>query len=405
MAQAQEVKGITRRRFLKLAGAGVAAVGSGGGLTQAQANTLVVPEKVKGMPAAMPMNHAIEVINPDILALQAQQVMTPGAYAYIAHGAGDEWTLNENRRAFNDFPIRAHRLAGVAADAIDLRTELLGHPLSAPIVVAPMGAHLFAHPEGEVATASGAALADTLYQSSGASTRTLEDIAKATRGAKWFQLYFNADIGVTKELLQRAKAAGYTAIIITADALGPGASDSFQLLGNPYPPGLVFANHDPKQGGRGNFLAQKIDLTPSDIGFVKAVTGLPVIVKGLLRGEDADVCIRAGADAIQVSNHGGRPIDGVPAAISALPEVVHVEAGRVPIIFDSGIRRGIDVLRALALGANAVAVGRPVLYGLALGGPKGVQSVLQQLRHELTTAMLLAGVKSVKQLDTSYLQL
>jgi len=175
-------------------------------------------------------------------------------------------------------------------------------------------------------------------------------------------------------------------------------------MGSPFPPGLVFANHDPKQGGRGQFLNQKIDLTPADIAWVKSITGLPVIVKGLLRGVDADLCIRAGADAIQVSNHGGRAIDGVPASITVLAEVVKHVNGRVPVIFDSGIRRGIDVLRALALGATAIAVGRPVLYGLALGGPKGVQSVLQQLRHELSAAMLLAGASSVRQLGASYLR-
>lgn len=391
-----------RRRFLKMLGAG-SVLGVSGGVALADCVTPWA-EHVTGLAAPMPPNQALEVINPTLLEMRAEQAMTPGAFAYIAHGAGDEWTLRENRRAFDDFKIMPHRLAGIAAQQIDLRTELLGHSLSAPIVIAPMGVHQFVHPEGEVATVAGAALADTLYQSSGASTRTLEEIAQASSGPKWFQLYFNADLAVTQSLLQRAKAAGYSAIIITADALGPGASDRFQWMGSPFPPGLVFANHDPKQGGRGQFLNQKIDLTPADIAWVKSITGLPVIVKGLLRGVDADLCIRAGADAIQVSNHGGLAIDGVPAAITVLAEVVKHVDGRVPVIFDSGIRRGIDVLRALALGATAVAVGRPILYGLALGGPKGVQSVLQQLRHELSAAMLLAGASSVKQLDASYLQ-
>ncbi|WP_259272520.1 alpha-hydroxy-acid oxidizing protein, partial [Klebsiella pneumoniae] len=167
---------------------------------------------------------------------------------------------------------------------------------------------MFVHPEGEVIAAAGAENSGALYESSGASNRPLEDIAKANKGAKWFQLYFNADTGVTKSLLERAKAAGYSAIIITADALGPG------------------------------------------IEFVKKITGLPVILKGILRGDDAETAIQAGADAIQVSNHGGRQIDGVPAAISQLQEVASRVGHKVPIIFDSGIRRGIDIVRALSLG-------------------------------------------------------
>ena len=328
--------------------------------------------------------------------------MTPGAYAFISGAAGDEWTLQENRRAFNDFPVRTHRLKGVSAKDVDLGTQLLGHKLAYPILVAPMGAHLFAHPQGEVATAAGAAAAGAIYQSSGASYQPLEAIAKASAGPKWFQLYFNTDVGVTRSLLERAKAAGYSAIIITADALGPGMSDGFKLLGAPFPPGMTFGNHDPSQGGKGDFFSQKVKLTPDDIGFVKSVTGLPVIVKGLMRGVDADTAIRAGASAIQVSNHGGRQIDGVPGAITVLPEVVKAVKGRVPVIFDSGIRRGIDVMRALSLGAQAVAVGRPVMYGLALGGPSGVQSVIESLRDELKSAMLLAGARSLKQLDSSY---
>ena len=220
-----------------------------------------------------------------------------------------------------------------------------------------------------------------------------------------FQLYFNADVGVTRSLLQRARHAGYSAIIITADALGPGQSDEFIRLGRPFPPGFSFGNHDPRYGGSGNFSNQKIDLTPDDIGFVRSATGLPVIVKGIMRGSDADMAIKAGASAIQVSNHGGRQIDGVPGAISVLPEIVTTVDGRVPVIFDSGIRRGIDVFRALALGARAVAVGRPVLYGLAVGGATGAQSVIEHLRDELRIAMLLAGAKTVSQLSRDYLRI
>jgi lactate oxidase len=390
----------SRRSLIQAAGSGLILTAMGGfpvGVASAQTSN--------NTSAPVAASKKLDIISFDQLEQEAKAVMTPGAYAFIAGGSGDEWTLHENRRAFNDYPILTHRLAGIAAKDVDLRVDLLGHKLPYPIIVAPMGAHTFAHQEGEVATAAGAGAAGTLYESSGASAKPLEDIAKATDGPKWFQLYFNADIGVTRNLLQRARAAGYSAIIITADALGPAQSDGFIRLGRPFPPNFSFGNHDPRYGGSGNFLNQKVDLTPDDIGFVRSITGLPVIVKGILRAADADTAIKAGAAAIQVSNHGGRQIDGVPASISILRDVVEVVNGRVPVIFDSGIRRGIDVFRAMALGAQAVAIGRPVLYALATGGSPGVQSVIEHLRDELSLAMLLAGAKSVKSLSPQYLRI
>lgn len=179
--------------------------------------------------------------------------------------------------------------------------------------------------------------------------------------------------------------------------------DRFLEMGVPFRKDMNFGNHDPARGGSGNFFAQKAALTPEDIKMIKDETGLPVIVKGILRAEDVDPIIAAGADAIQVSNHGGRQIDGVPAAISALPLVAKAVNGRVPVIMDSGIRRGIDVIRALAMGATCVAVGRPVLYGLGIGGAEGVKSVLDALAAELRSDMLLIGAKSVADLDSTYI--
>ena len=386
---------LSRRSLIQDTGAGLAVA-----LLASTANAQTAS------PASAAVNKSINIVNFDLLQEDAKKVMSPGAYAFVADAAGDEWTLHENRRAFNDFPIRTHRLAGIGAKDIDLSVDLLGQKLPYPIVVAPMGAHGFVYPDAEVATAAGTEAAGTLYQSSGASNKPLEQIAKATSGAKWFQLYFNADVGVTRSLLERARDAGYSAIVITADALGPGQSDEFIRLGRPFPPGLTFGNHDPRYGGSGNFLNQKIDLTPDDIGFVRSVTGLPVIVKGIMRGHpDADTAIKAGAAAIQVSNHGGRQLDGVPASISVLREVVQAVDGRVPVLFDSGIRRGIDVFRALSLGAQAVAVGRPVLYGLAVGGSSGVRSVIEHLRDELRLTTLLAGAKNLKNLSPEYLRI
>lgn len=181
--------------------------------------------------------------------------------------------------------------------------------------------------------------------------------------------------------------------------------EDFKAMGSLFRPDANFANHDPKKGGFGNFFDQKTSLTPENIQFIKRFTGLPVIVKGILRPDDADRFIRAGADAIQVSNHGGRQIDGVPASITALPPIVKVVNNRVPIILDGGIRRGIDIVRAIAMGADAVAVGRPMMYGLGLGSAQGVQSVIEHLSNDLKSTMLLAGAAKLSDLNSSYIDI
>ena len=341
---------------------------------------------------------AIPIVSLDDVQAQAKLVLSPASYTFVANGAGDQWTLEENRRAFKDYPILTHRLRGVQAAAIALETQLLGHTMPSPLIVMPMGLHLMVHRAAEAATASGAGRAGVLYTASGASNLPLEQIAKATSGPKWFQVYFNGDAGITHDILLRARDAGYSAIVLTADAIGPGTSDAFVAMGNPFPPGMTFGNNDPRYGGRGSFLSQNTALKMDDIGMIRQLTGLPVVVKGIMRPLDATDAIAAGAAAIQVSNHGGRQIDGVPASISMLQDVVDAVQGRVPVIFDGGIRRGIDVFRALALGATAVGVGRPVLFGAALGGAGGVKSVLDHLTAELHTAMLLGGVQTTREI-------
>ncbi len=370
---------LSRRNFIQNAVLGISAAGLSAAPALAKnisSSTAHIISKTSGH-ADTSTSKSLHIISLDRLEASAKDVMTEAAYAYIAHGAGDEWTYHENRRAFSDYPLLPHRLSGVAAHSIDIRTDLLGHHLEHPLLIAPMGAHMFVHPEGEVIAAAGAEKAGALYESSGASNRSLEDIAKA---------------------------AGYSAIIITADALGPGTSDAFLSMSSPFPAGATFGNHDPRYGGKGDFFNQKVELTPADIEFVKKITGLPVIVKGILRGEDAVVAIDAGADAIQVSNHGGRQIDGVPSAISQLQEVAARVGHKVPVIFDSGIRRGIDVVRAISLGATAVAVGRPVLYGIAVGGVGGVAGVIEHLKTELRTAMLLSGARTLKDLAQGFIR-
>ena len=194
--------------------------------------------------------------------------------------AGDGVTYRENRRAFNDYPIMPRRLQGISAEAIDLRTKLLEHDLPFPMITCPMGGHGMFHVNAEVATAGGTGTAGTLYVSSGAAHKPMEDIAKATPGPKWFQIYMNRDMEINRWLVQRARAAGFSAIVLTADALGPNPADEYVRLGSFEPPGLTQGNHDPALGGRGTFRDFKRDLSFSDIGFLREASGLPVIVKG-----------------------------------------------------------------------------------------------------------------------------
>src|SRR5262245_46112293 len=249
-------------------------------------------------------------------------------------------------------------------------------------------------------------MAGTLYVLSEVATRKMEDIAQATPGPKWFQIYMNKDPEINRWLVQRAKAAGFSALVLTADALGAGLSDDFIRLGRPFPSELrVVGNHDPAQGGRGDVWDMKLDLSYRDIEFLRQASDLPVVVKGLLRVEDIQESVARGAAAIWVSNHGGRQLDGVPATISVLRPAVDAVQGRVPIILDSGIRRGIDVFKALALGASAVAIGRPVLWGMTVGGAPGINSVYAHLAGELRSAMVLSGVAKVAEIDRKYVVL
>jgi len=210
------------------------------------------------------------------------------------------------------------------------------------------------------------------------------------------------DMEINRWLVQRARAAGFSAIVLTADALGPGQSDEFIWLGRPRPPELRAGNHDPALGGRADFSDKKWDISFDDIGFLHEASGLPVVVKGLLRVEDVRQSLAAGAAGIWVSNHGGRQIDGVPASVSMLRPAVDAVEGRVPVILDSGIRRGIDVFKALALGATAVAVGRPILWGLTVGGAAGVKSVYAHLAGEMKSAMMLSGVAKAGNITREY---
>jgi lactate oxidase len=229
----------------------------------------------------------------------------------------------------------------VGKNAPDLRTTLLGHELSLPIITAPMGAHGLAHVSAEEGTAKGTGEAGTLMTVSTAANKTIEDIAAATKGPKWFQLYLHDDRGPSRELLQRAKSAGYSAVVFTIDAFAPGSSDETTRLGFSFPPDLPLVNSETP------FF--KKSLSWDDVTFIQQTTDLPLISKGVLSADLARRVLERGAAAIQVSNHGGRQLDGVPAALTALPAVVEAVRGRVPVIMNSGIHRGSDVFKALAL--------------------------------------------------------
>jgi L-lactate oxidase len=348
-------------------------------------------------------SRALSLISLERLEQEVKAGWSEGQVAW-AGPKGDGWTYAENRRAFNDFPIVPRRLQGLGEKLPEVRTRLLDHELTLPIIASPIGSQGIINSDAELVTAEGTGLTGTLYVASGASTKPMEAIANVTPGPKWFQIYLNKDEGINRWLVQRAKAAGFSAIVLTADAVGPGVSDEFIRLGRPRPAHLTFGNHDPALGGRGDVLNQKLGLSFSDISFLKGISGLPVIVKGIQHAEDVAECLVAGAAAVWVSNHGGRQLDGVPATISVLREICDAVSGRVPVILDSGVRRGIDVIRWLALGATTVAIGRPLLWGSAAGGAFGVKSVFDHLRHEIQWAMVLTGVSRISDLERTHVR-
>lgn len=326
----------------------------------------------------------------------AQPRIEPAAWDYYRSGSDDEVTLRANRAAFERIRLRPRVLVDVSR--CDMRTTVLGTPVSMPILIAPTAFHGLAHPEGECATARGAGRAETLMVASTSSTRSLEEIAQAARGPLWFQLYIH-DRRSTEELVGRAADAGYRALVVTVDSPRWGYKEAAIRSGFRLPPHLKkgnFAGGDPAD--------VDATLTWESLDWLRARTHLPIVLKGVLTGEDAALAMEHGVGGIVVSNHGGRQLDGVAASIEALPEVVAAVRGRCEVYVDSGIRRGTDVLKALALGARAVLVGRPSLWGLAVDGADGVTAVLALLRDELERAMALAGRPTIASIDHSLVQ-
>lgn len=320
----------------------------------------------------------------------AQARMVPGAWDYYQSGSDDEVTLRANRAAFERIRLRPRVLVDVSA--CDLRTAVLGTPVNLPIMIAPSAFHGLAHPEGECATARGAGKAGAVLIVSTSSTRSIEDIAAAASGPLWFQLYV-FDRGGAERLVARATAAGCQALVLTVDAPRWGHKERSIRSGFRVPAKANFT--------AGEASKDTIPLSWEVVSWLKSLTSLPLILKGIFTAEDALLAVEYGADAIVVSNHGGRQLDGVAASIEVLPEVVEAVAERCEVYVDGGIRRGTDVLKALALGARAVLIGRPALWGLAVGGAEGVAHVLELLRSELELAMALSGRTSLAGIDRS----
>jgi 4-hydroxymandelate oxidase len=334
----------------------------------------------------------------------ARERLHLAVWDYYSAGADDEVTLRENRAAFERIHLRPRALAAVGQ--IDLRTKLLGAEIAMPICVAPTAMHGAAYEAGECATAQAAGALQALMVASTESTRMLEEIAQAASGPLWFQLYFSQRTHARAEwLVRRAEAAGYRALVVTVDSPRWGRKERHIRSERTFdwPPSGNFADAPEAAGDDGD--NDKGDdgaaITWADIAWLQALTPLPLILKGILTAEDAARAVAQGVAGIVVSNHGGRQLDGVQATIDALPEVVATVAGRCEVYLDGGVRRGTDALKALALGARAVFVGRPVLWGLAVDGAAGAQHTLELLRDELALAMALAGRPTLASIDAT----
>lgn len=348
----------------------------------------------------------ITIIDSEDLEAAAEKVIPHGGFDYIRGGAGQEITMFRNTSAFNDAAIYPRVLKGV--DNPDLKTSILGIKISLPVIMAPCAAHGLAHVSAEKGTARGVAEAGTIMSISNYATTPIDEISDAGQGApQWFQLYMSKDDGFNKDIVERAEDLGMSAIIFTVDAPVGGNREADARNNFVFP--LPMPNMEKTSGnGKGQsikaiFAEAQNKLTIQDIKKVKSYTDLPVIVKGIQHPDDAEAAMGEGAAAIWVSNHGGRQLDGGPASFDVLNDIAQKIDKRVPVIFDSGIRRGQHIFKALANGADIVAIGRPALYGLALGGWKGVNSVFDYLKKDLSMVMYLAGTQNIEQIKQSVL--
>ncbi|KAI0498713.1 hypothetical protein KFK09_019603 [Dendrobium nobile] len=353
----------------------------------------------------------MEITNVSEYEAAAKEKLPKMIFDYYATGADDQWTLKENREAFSRILFRPRILIDVSR--IDLTTAVLGHKISMPIMLAPSAMHKMAHPEGENATARAASAAGTIMTLSTFATSSFEEVSSTGPGTRFFQLYVLKDRNVVAQLVRRAERANFKAVVLTADTPVLGHREADVKNRFVLPPSLIFKNFEgldlgkmekTNDSGIASYFANQIDrsLSWKDVKWLQTITSLPILVKGLLTQEDARLAIQNGAAGIIVSNHGARQLDFVPATITALEEVVKAVEGRVPVFLDSGIRRGTDVFKALALGASGVFVGRPVVFSLAVDGEAGVRKMLQMLRDEFELSMALSGCTSLKQITRSH---
>ena len=347
------------------------------------------------------VSEQIEAINLFELETKARELLPQTAYDYYASGANDEITLRENRAAYERMTLLPRMLVDVSER--HMGTTALGEPVSMPILIAPTAFQGLAHPGGEVATVKAAGATKTLMILSTLSTFSIEEVMAVATGPVWFQLYLFKDRAISASLVKRAEVAGCKAIVFTVDAPLRGRRERDVRNQFKLPDDLLIRNLLP--GGLQEFpggtvgseaathIASLFDtaLAWKDIEWLAGVTTLPVLVKGILRSDDALLAVKHGASGVIVSNHGARQLDTTPATISVLPEIVDAVGGKVEVYVDGGIRRGTDVLKAIACGARAVLIGRPVLWGLASGAEAGVKYVLEMLRQEFDLAMALCG--------------
>jgi len=323
----------------------------------------------------------------------ARTRISHGVWERISGGAADEITLRWNREAYDHIRLKPRILVDVSK--LDTRVNLFGQELPFPILLAPTGGQRFIHPDGELTAARGAASANAIYVISSSASMRVEDIARGAAGPVWFQLYVQKDRGFTRDLVQRAEDSGCRALCVTVDSPTFGARNR-EDRARPELPERELPNLQGK-----DYLDPS--LTWKDIDWLRSFARRPVLLKGVLNPDDALTAVKAGVAGIIVSNHGARNLDTVPATIDALPLVAERVAGQVPILVDGGVRRGTDVVKALALGATAVQIGRPYLWGLGLAGAEGVARVVKILRREFEMAMALTGRPSIASIDRSVL--
>jgi 4-hydroxymandelate oxidase len=369
------------------------------------ANAICLPEPVRV--AEISKMSTESLINVADYARAAERVLERGAFDYYAGGALDEITLRENTAGWGRLKLYYRVLAGVGNR--ELTTSVLGRKISMPVVVAPTAFHKLACREGEIASARAAKTMGTLFILSSLSNVAMEAVFEQAGSPRWFQLYIYKDREITRELVQRATAAGAEAIVLTVDAPGLGTRERDTRSSFRLPEGLAVQNLAPLGKGdlpmvKGSGLAAyvhenfKSDLSFDDLDWLCQITRLPVVVKGVCRAEDARGAAEHGAKAVVVSNHGGRQLDTAPPTSEVLPHVVQAVGNLCEVYVDGGIRRGSDVLKAIALGARAVLVGRPILWGLCAGGEQGAVQILEILRRELDEAMLLCGCTTLSEI-------